>query len=820
LRNRDWERVRDAVAEAIELAGTARGALLQKLLGSEPELLKEAESLLAGAGATGDGFMATGGLRGADDAEVLPKRVGPYVVDDEVGRGGMGVVLRAHRADGQFDQEVAIKLIKRGMDSELIVSRFLAERQILARLQHPNIARLLDGGIAADGRPYIAMEYIDGLTADEYCRVKKLSVDDRLRLFLQVCAAVEYAHSRLVLHRDLKAGNVLVGADGNARLLDFGIAKLLEEDEENRTATGLRLLTPQSASPEQIRGEPLTTASDVYSLGALLYVLLAEKAPYKVAGMASAETLKAICEVDPPLPSTVAGQAVRRQLRGDLDNIVLKALHKDPARRYGSAEALAEDIRRSMRGLPVTARPDSFGYRAGKFLARHRGTLAAAAVVLLASGIGLFTTLRASALADRRFAELRGFAHSVVFEMSDGLASVPGATAVRELLVKRSATYLDGLAVGAGSDRGLLKEIADSYQKLGSVQGDRRTSNRGEFGPAEASVRKAVAIYERLQQQRADPAVQKSLRSALGALSLLEVGQGNLKGGVETGKKAVALAEQSGDPVEKMAAYNDLGYAYLQSRMLPQALETYRKQLALAEELGKTDKSSAAKLRVATACAPLAQVEARSGMQREAAVHMRQAYELDNAVVEAEPGNVRAMSQLSIDVTNMGRISFFRGDQKGATEQYRRALEIRKKLMDADPGNQRYQDLVATAYTLLVENMARGGDREAVDLAKNGLAFTEGVNRANPSLHTQAQVAESLGALGDACQAVQPKQCDSRQYWQRARDFYVLMRRQGALNIDQAQQMAALEDKLAGRAVATASGPGPGLSGSAGSRGR
>ena len=302
--------------------------------------------------------------------------IGPYRLVRELGQGGMGVVYLAERADGQFEQRVALKLIKRGMDSDEILRRFLAERQVLARLSHPHIARLLDGGVTAEGQPYFAMEYVDGVPLHHYCEERSLGFEDRLRLFREVCEAVQYAHRSLVVHRDLKPSNILVTSAGETKLVDFGIAKVLYEDVADRsvTRTDQRLMTPEYAAPEQVRGEPVTTATDVYALGAILYQLLTGRPPHQFTGRSRGGAVPHHLRGGPRAAERgpCTRHRRRRRLRGDLDIIVLKALRKDPARRYPSVEALLEDLERHRTGLPVRARPDSVAYRARKFLGRHR----------------------------------------------------------------------------------------------------------------------------------------------------------------------------------------------------------------------------------------------------------------------------------------------------------------------------------------------------------------------------------------------------------------------------------------------------------------
>jgi serine/threonine protein kinase len=397
-----WRRVEEAFAAASDVAADRRPAVLAESCGADHALRAEVEALLAAAD-DGDGAARLRDLIGAEaDALVAPgelrgRRLGAYRVVDELGEGGMGAVYLAVRDDDQYRTRVAIKLLQRGLDSPHAVARFRDERQILAGLDHPGIVRLLDGGSTDDGLPFLVMEHLEGVPITEHAELRGATVRARVELFLQVCAAVEYAHRQLVVHRDLKPTNILVTDGGTAKLLDFGIAKLLGdqlEREAARTQTGMHLLTPQYASPEQARGEPASTASDVYSLGAVLYELLTGAPAVRIEGTGLA-ALQAILDVEPARPSVVAPASRRRALAGDLDNIVLAALRKEPARRYRSVEALSLDLRRYLDGRPVEARPGTWSYRAGKFLRRHRLPVAVAAAGLgLVAVVGALYVLR------------------------------------------------------------------------------------------------------------------------------------------------------------------------------------------------------------------------------------------------------------------------------------------------------------------------------------------------------------------------------------------------------------------------------------------
>lgn len=399
-----WKTIKQIFEAAQEQEADDRDAFLDEACGGDSALRAEVESLLQAHDAEGPVDRAMSEVMASFHPESGSKdlqghRIGPYELIEELGYGGMGRVFLARRADGQFDQQVALKLLGMGFPSADAQARFLAERQILATLNHPNIARLLDGGVSEAGQPYFVMEVVEGQPIDQYCEAHRLSLRERLQLVLDVCDAVQYAHQMLVVHRDLKPSNILVTDDGQVKLLDFGIAKLLNPDallsgEVPRTRTGLLPMTPRYASPEQVRGETITTASDVYQLGIVLYELLTGSRPYRVEGRTPSEVERIICEETPTRPSTAVSQTAdttdgptaparfRTALRGDLDTIVMKALRKEPERRYDAVEQLAEDIRRTLDGHPVSAHPDTWAYRSRKFVRRHRWGVAVAAVIV------------------------------------------------------------------------------------------------------------------------------------------------------------------------------------------------------------------------------------------------------------------------------------------------------------------------------------------------------------------------------------------------------------------------------------------------------
>jgi serine/threonine-protein kinase len=385
-----WQRVEQILESAMTCDPGMRAVFLDAACGNDAELRREVESLLAFH--RDDDLTRDSGF--ADAIRVLEKRdtnlnegrkIGAYRVLREIGRGGMGNVYLAARADDAFQKLVAVKIIRRGMDLDDVVQRFRAERRILAILDHPNVSRLLDGGATDDGLPYFVMEFIEGEPIDKYCDAHKLTIAERLKLFQGVCSAVSYAHQNLIVHRDIKPANVLVTNEGVPRLLDFGIAKLLAPDTvtQEKTVTALRALTPEYASPEQVRGEAITTASDTYSLGVLLYWLLTGHRPYRSPMSSPEEIERAICEEEPVTPS----------LPHDLGAIVLMALRKDPRRRYASVDQLSEDIRRYLQNLPVAARPDTHAYRAAKFIRRNKRWVAMTAIAFISLTGGIAASL-------------------------------------------------------------------------------------------------------------------------------------------------------------------------------------------------------------------------------------------------------------------------------------------------------------------------------------------------------------------------------------------------------------------------------------------
>jgi len=578
-----WEKVKDVLAATLDLAPTERAGYLDRRCNGDDQLRGEVVRLLEREHAAGSNFLRQTALAQAATA-VLPeqdnpwigRRVGAYQIVEQIGVGGMGEVYRAFRADDQFHKEVALKVVRAGQDSQFVVARFRNERQVLASLDHPNIARLLDGGTTQEGVPYLVMELVEGQPLGEYCDERQLSISERLNLFLQVCGAVQYAHQRLIIHRDIKPSNILLTPDGTPKLLDFGIAKVLDSDlqwEASQTLTAFRPLTPEYASPEQINGEAVTTASDVYSLGVVLYDLLAGRGPYPAARY-SKELANVICRLDPDKPSTIVSrvritngatpvdvaqiararnstpQKLRKQLSGDLDNIVLMALRKEPSRRYASAEGFGEDIRRHLQNLPVIARTDTVRYRAAKFAFRHKTGMAAAtviAVLLIVSMVGISWEAHLARVqrlrAERRFQDVRELANSLIFDVHDSLQGVPGTTNARRLIVDKAVHYLDSLEQEARDDSALQRELAEAYKRIGDVQGNDFSTNLGETENALNSYKKSLSIRQAVWTKSGSVEDALAMAESLRLVSQNQLFAGDLSAGLENSRKAVELME-------------------------------------------------------------------------------------------------------------------------------------------------------------------------------------------------------------------------------------------------------------------------------------
>ena len=716
----------------------------------------------------------------ADQAEesIIGRRIGVYRVIGLIGRGGMGNVYRAVRDDDQYHQEVALKVVKKGMDTDFVLDRFRHERQILAGLEHPNIARLLDGGTTEYGLPYFVMEYVEGQEITAYCDTNQLSVPERLKMFRQVCAAVGYAHQKLVVHRDLKPGNILVTKDGVPKLLDFGIAKLLAAgpapDALPQTAAELRMMTPDYASPEQVRGLPITTTTDIYSLGAVLYELLTGERPHRIKNYSPSEIERAICETDTEKPSSIVGRTIRtpgrqrkqlgKQLAGDLDNIVMMAMRKEPERRYSSVEQFTEDIRRHLRGRTVIARQDTLSYRASKFVQRHKLGLAATALVILSLIGGTVVATYQARRAERRFQQVRKLANTFLFDFHEKIQNLSGSTEAREMLVNTALEYLDSLALEAAGDSALEWELAAAYEKVGDVQGNPRGPNLGHPEAAMRSYQKAVNLAQELAARDESAFnILQTLAACYFKLGDLQAEIGDKPAGIETMRKGLNLAEnlvhRSNDPkhltlVENL--YIRLGDVQLDTGDAPGALQSYRHSREMTERRACEHPGDDAQLELAFGHSHVGEALEARGDFPGAIENYGEAARIVEELVKRHPSNPAYRAGMRVIYNWLGNCTgsphyINSGDREAALLYYRRGLALAESLAAEDPKNATARLNLATNYQLVADIISDTDPAQAADYYREAISMTRTLLQTAPGelrlLRKQALFLRGLASL-------------------------------------------------------------------------
>lgn len=783
--------MKNVLSEALELETDRQRQFLDSACAHDADLRAEIDLLLAHQVDTSNDLMeecAADAARLRLDAAAqgrIGSRIGAYKILREIGHGGMGTVYLAQRDDEHYRQQVAIKLINPGIGGEAIRRRFRNEMQILADLNHPNIARLIDGGETADGMPYLVMEYIEGSPINLYCDGQRLSTEQRLELFCTVCDAVQYAHQHLVIHRDIKPGNILVTGEGLPKLVDFGIAKLLDRGRSisDAAATVMPFMTPEYASPEQVSGVSVTTATDVYSLGVVLYELLSGRRPYRLKSRVPHELAKAICDQEPARPSAVIGThngfentdlaipKLRKRLHGDLDNIVLMAMSKAPERRYATAEQFAEDIQRHLNGLPVRARSDTFRYRAGKFIRRRKFAVAAAALIAVTLVFGIIATTWQARVAraerarsERRFNEVRQLANSFVFEVHDAVVNLPGSTSARSLIVQRGLNYLDSLAQDAAGDRGLQRELASAYEKLGAVQYTPSVAHLGDLAGALQSHRKAAALREALvaaDQNNSD--YRRELLDSYWFIATLLGKQGDLPRELEMlrqqlpARQELAAAERT-DFVDR---YNLAGaYAYIGNLLMLMgdvegALDNQREALRLRETLAASDPNSTRSRRALTISYEyLGLATDQAGDTKRALELQQRGLEMRESLVAADPLNTDLRLMLIESHRYVGDMFFKLGDLKQADDHYRKQLALNQQMVAADPANAQFQSNKAVALIKVGDIKARSRrTKEALSDYSEALRIREQLSSTSKQdTSLRRDLAEVWIKLGDVLQ--------------------------------------------------------------------
>jgi eukaryotic-like serine/threonine-protein kinase len=771
-----WQKVGEVFHQALDLPAEKRREWIDGSCAGDAELRAEVLSLLGSDAIAVDGYLekrvqpvVASWLEPAGP----PARVGPYRLLRELGRGGMGTVYLAERDDDEYQVQVAIKLVRRGMDTDVILQRFYRERQTLARLQHPNIARLLDGGTTADGRPYIVMEYVDGERITRYCEERRLSVAAKLRLFLSVCKAVGYAHRHFVVHRDLKPGNILVDGSGDVKLLDFGICKLLHAQAAGSDETvdiGLVALTPDYASPEQIRGDPITVASDVYSLAAVLYELLTTVKPHKIEDPSLRAMERAICEAPVPRASLACpDKAVARQLQGDLDNILHVALDKDPQRRYASVDHFAEDIRRHLDDEPVGARPDSVSYRVGKFVRRRKALVAAAATVLITLAAGVVVSARSARVANENLRLVRQISNAFLLDVHDAIQYLPGATKARELIVQTGQQYLEKLSKSAADDHDFQHELAAAYRRIGDLQGDVMNANVGNPKAALANYEKSLTLLDGVLRQRpAHPlavAEQVLVHRRIGNLqdyaNQWDAAQKTFTEGTRIAEDY--LQRRPGDDgirlqLAELAIAS--GNSHRRRLKTTEARQAYTQAAQLLEELDRRKPGDRQiQMSLASAYSGRGLCETRLGRYHESLAVFRRVAAIREDLLKRDPNNVLTRRNLMFAYSHLGDLLgnpnlINLGDTAGAVAAYRRVLEIARKVHEDDPADHRARGDYAIALSRMAVVLPPDQVRQRIELLQRALQLQRELAAVNPQdLFVGSERAANHLFLGDAYMA-------------------------------------------------------------------
>lgn len=715
----------------LELDTAQHAEYIRQRCGGDADLRREVESLLA-VRRDAEDFLKPPSFQPPSFYENLKNEIiGGYRLIREIGTGGMGLVFLAEKDDAEFPRRVALKLVKTDVYSKAVLKRFNLERRILSRLDHPNVARLIDGGKSRHGTPFLVMEYVEGTPFIEFAEANNLSLIERIELFLQICEAVSFAHKHAVIHRDLKPSNILVTSDRQVKLLDFGIAKLLSSTNlpQVKTETTFRAMTPEFASPEQIRGEPVTTASDIFSLGVVLYKLLTGVHPFKTDSENLNDVIHAVCEEEPTAPSRavrcrdleknrrVSKGIAPSQLRGDLDNILLKTLRKKPERRYSSVEALAQDLRRYLDGLPVLARANTVFYRMQKFVRRNRLAAAFAVLGILALLTGGVAALWQARLAEeqrkraeQRFNDVRALVNSFMFELNNEI--LKSQTQARELLVRRALEYLDSLSKEAKGDVSLQRELAVAYLKIGDIQGKPYSPNLGNTDGALESYRKSLSILENLNRlYPKDNEIKRDLALAYSSIgSLQETRKRDHLKAVQNLERARVLMEEAvaAEP-ENLQNRRHLSDVYkfiadLPAETTEEKVAGHQKALKIREELlaiepeSVPDLAAAASLyqRIGTAYKNQAEILSRKNKNdvqgalnsyRNALTNFEKSLSIYRHLTSIEPGNSRHRRNAADIMAMSLPVKANLGDKKGVLEDYQKAIEIFEKLSADDPKN-------------------------------------------------------------------------------------------------------------------------------------
>jgi tetratricopeptide (TPR) repeat protein len=779
-----WSRVQHVLGTVIDLPESQRAARLDDLCGDDASLRREVESLLACEGELTEQLPDAVWKVLADESleqSHIGERIGPFEIETCLGEGGSSVVYAARRVN-DFSQRVAIKLLRHHVGAS-VARRFGLEREMLSRLSHPHIAKLFDAGTLADATPYLVLELVQGCSWQEWLNRDQPSLRERILKFLEVCDAISHAHQHLLVHRDIKPSNLMIDADGRAMLLDFGIAKLLDDTElSTLTRDGGFALTPAYAAPEQLRGEPVTTATDVYALGIVLYETLTGHRPFATAAGVSLRVTAHDAALPPLRPSQqphIPGHVVpKHALRGDLDNIVMMALEVEPGRRHASVTALAADLRAWLSGLPVAARARSFSYVAGKFIKRHPFAIAAAGAAVLAIAAALLVALQETQRARRHLAEARTLAHDILTEYPEQIANLPGSLPVQERMVRDAMRYLDSLREVAGADAALSYELASGYLRIGDIQGNPYRANLGDLAGAEASYREAALALSQWRRLAPDAPGMALLQARLASrVAALDHQQSRLEAGAQGFRSALAgfaalpAAERDAATLLEHAAaldfYGDLLGNSAQASLLDTRAGAESHAAArelLAEALRQFPGDPALQLGLATSIERDGDDALGARDLPRAAVAYRDAIQRIEAMLAADPGRFALRRELAGLHSRMAQVHELEGDADAAIGAAAQSVAMVESLLAADPTNDQLRQGAGAGLGILAKYLIRAGRfADAAPIVDRQIAVNQRRVDASPD-NAEMLLALSLGfrrrgeqraGLGDYAGAVQ-----------------------------------------------------------------
>lgn len=793
------QQANDILYQALDLTPDARADFVEQACAANPDLHALVTSLLRRLDQLDDFLEVPAHPAQQDNHVSMPapqpgEIIGNWRVIRELGRGGMGLILLVERSDGVVEQTAALKIVQDNVDSKALLARFQSERQILANLNHPDIARLIDAGSTSDGRPFFVMEYMNGIAIDQYCTAMALTLSQRIHLFARVCRAVHYAHQHLIIHRDLKPANILIGRDGSLKLLDFGIAKLLHDetpDPDNGASSWL--LTPMYASPEQLEGRPLSIGSDVYSLGVVLYGLLTGRSPYHVTTGSVPELLAHLTEHAPTPPSEVVtqervgtsasgaalpsdevltlGRKLARQLRGDLDNILLKAIRRQPQERYASADDFEQDLQRYLGHLPIHATPPSRRYRMSKLVQRYPWGVAATslAVVSLIAGTSValwqaHEATQARMIAENRFDQTRQLARSMLFEINDSLEK--GPTAAREKLVATSLQYLKQLSADRNLQADLKRDVASAYERIGDIVGNQTVDNLGRTKDAERYYQEALKLRlsgaSGANANLDDLIGMREIHQRLGDIAW---SQGRVIDTQQNYEAAIADAREVFARTPTPAAELELlsrrryGAAILYTRgqpnagQLPQAVQQFAQLRQDLESFMQRNPGNADVVKIyVPVLSQLVDLYRVTGDLAGAYRTSLLSLDLAEKRLQTNSEDPRWLRQLSITLRQLGDISIEQGRNAEGFAQVRKALAIRQGIAEKDGGNERAIRDVAIGHSALADAMVAVEDYAGaqVEFALARDTFATQAQRNPGSVALQSGLLELQLALANA----------------------------------------------------------------------